>query len=225
MTTFPAASPSRATLQSVNDFLLTSSWEQQSTTSVQRSNPQALSASPPLTRDPSSRLFETLSGEWHLRREITNFHRDGFAGVVSGTATFLPRPPTSEDAMSEYLYIESGTFKTTSGLEMQMSRRWIWRLRFRETSPAADPKSIVSIHFVKADGETEDYLYNELGFSDREADKMVANAEHPCGEDFYESTYEMIFNGEKARTLEKFEVIHKVHGPAKDYISKTWYTS
>jgi hypothetical protein len=127
--------------------------------------------------------------------------------------------------MSEYLYIESGIFKTTSGLEMHMSRRWIWRISFATTPPdSTKHKYMVRIFFVKSDGETEDYLYNELGFEQRNECKMVAYAEHPCGDDFYKSTYEMTFRGENERLLEKFEVVHEVQGPAKDYISKTYHS-
>lgn len=85
----------------------------------------------------------------------------------------------------------------------------------------------ISIHFVKMDGETEDYLYNELDFQEHEGNsqkKMIARAEHPCADDFYKSVYTMYILGSKRFEVEKFEVEHQVKGPAKDYISHTWYT-
>lgn len=94
---------------------------------------------------------------------------------------------------------------------MRMNRSWIWRL---------EKESGISIYFVKSDGETEDYLYNTLGIlEDGEDGTVTARAEHPCGEDFYVSDYSFCVDGEGG--LERFEVVHVVKGPAKDYVSRT----
>jgi tRNA A64-2'-O-ribosylphosphate transferase len=219
MTSFPAASPSRATLQSVHDFLLTPNPEQVDRPKI------PFSESSNSIPNSTVRLFDSLAGEWQFDRKITNFHRDGFAGIVLGTAVFQPRMSKSPDILSEYLYLEKGSFKTTSGLEMRVSRRWIWQLSHRKTPSTSETQScIISIYFVKADGETEDYLYNELGFEEREDGRMAAYAEHPCGEDFYKSTYEMGTDEKEGQKLVSFDVVHEVKGPSKDYVSRTRYS-
>lgn len=212
MTSFPSASPSRATLQSVNDFLLTSV-------------PAAVEI-PQWMHDRQNKsghiqaLFDSLNGKWAMQRDIANFRDDGLAGTVSGSANFERRDPTSPDTAAEYLYIEDGKFTTTTGMVLQATRRWIWR--YHDSAATEAP---ISVHFVKADGETEDYVYNLLTFPPKEGSEIVdgrevlkARAEHPCGDDFYVSTYEFTM------AMGKFEVRHEVKGPSKDYISRTTYS-
>jgi tRNA A64-2'-O-ribosylphosphate transferase len=231
MTSYPAASPSRATLQSVNDFLF------KSATTYTEPHLSQLS----ISKEPSMMsvlaLFQSLAGSWDMHRKITNFHQEGFAGDLKGTALFQIRAPTSDDAEAELLNIENGTFKATTGLEFQASRRWIWRLHpaghDTKNEGAGTPKQVISIHFVKLDGETEDYLYNELEFQhdtlkhedEAEGQKvMTARADHPCDDDFYKSVYRMKLAESDELVVEKFVVEHQVEGPSKDYISTTWYT-
>jgi tRNA A64-2'-O-ribosylphosphate transferase len=142
---------------------------------------------------------------------------------------FFPRSPTSDDTQLEYLYREEGVFNAGPGMQMTVNRRWIWRL----SEPAAeDEDASISIHFVKADGETEDYLYNRLalplnepagehGSGDTDTKVLAVAAEHPCGQDFYISSYRFYL---KEGALEKWDVRHEVKGPAKDYISTTTHT-
>ncbi|KAF2430395.1 hypothetical protein EJ08DRAFT_633866 [Tothia fuscella] len=220
MTSYPSASPARATLQSVNDFLLTSDWAAPVSTQV----PKAIAV--PDVQCTLRGPFSSLSGEWRFNREITNFHHEGFAGLVSGTASFGARSCPTNDLLPEFLYIENGVFKTTTSLEMNATRRWIWRLSETKSSSETPghERTIVQIYFVKADGESEDYLYNELEFKGKSGKALVAYAEHPCGDDFYKSTYTMFLTGEGVRVVERFEIVHEVKGPSKDYISKTLYS-
>jgi tRNA A64-2'-O-ribosylphosphate transferase len=210
MMSFPSANPSRATLQSVNDFLLSP----QSTTNGLT---DGLSA-PPIDNTASSNgLFSQLSGTWQMQRKITNFLQPEFAGAIYGSAAFQPRSPTSEEAQLEYLYSEAGVFNTTLGVKMDVRRRWIWRVSQRGS---------ISVHFVKADSESEDYLYHVLAFDAPSSETwkdaiLTARADHPCEADFYKSFYEFHV---KAGQLDKIVVKHEVKGPAKDYISKTRYT-
>lgn len=212
MTSFPSASPSRATLQSINDFLLTSV-------------PAAVEV-PQWMHDYQNKfgyisvLFESLNGEWVMERGIANFRDDGLAGTVTGSAKFEKRDPTASDTAAEYLYVENGNFTTTNGMVLQATRRWVWRYHDSDGTEAP-----ISVHFVKADDKTEDYVYNMLTFpptrgAERANGDLVlkARAEHPCGEDFYVSTYE--FN----MAMGIFEVQHEVKGPSKNYISRTTYT-
>lgn len=209
MTSFPSAKPSRATLQSVNDFLL-------SPQSTANGSTEGISDPSIDNTTSSDDLFSQLSGTWQMQRKITNFLQPEFAGDIQGSAAFQPRSPTSEEAQSEYLYSEAGVFDTTLGAKMDVRRRWIWRV---------SQEGSVSIHFVKADGESEDYLYHVLAFNDAPSEKwkdaiLTARADHPCEADFYKSFYEFHV---KAGQLDKIVVKHEVKGPAKDYISETWY--
>jgi tRNA A64-2'-O-ribosylphosphate transferase len=227
MTAYPAASPSRATLQSVNDFLFKSP---PGGSDLQSSQMSPSEDTPPMS---VHALFDSLAGSWKTHRKITNFHREGFAGDFTGTTLYQARTPTSDDAIAEYLYIETGTFKTTIGAEFPASRRWIWRLHPVDEDHSESPKQRISIHFVKLDGETEDYLYNELQFlndkvkleDEAEGQKvMTARADHPCDEDFYKSVYRMrLAESTDKLEVEKFVVEHQVEGPSKDYVSTTWY--
>lgn len=210
MTSMPSAKPSRATLQSVHDFLL---------------SPQSASNGP-INGDPAESIanqhspdgtFSQLSGEWNMHRKITNFLQTEFAGNISGSATFQPRTPTSDEAKLEYLYSESGVFETALGAKMDVRRRWIWRL---------SGHGAISIHFVKADEESEDYLYHVLAIQESSCDDggnevLKACADHLCEADFYKSFYEFYT---PAKRLSNFIVKHEVKGPAKDYISETRYS-
>ena len=225
MTSHPAASPSRATLQSINDYLLTEYTKPIATGVADTAVPASMKGDPPLS--PAETIFHELSGKWTLHREIVNHRDDGLAGTVKGTATFAGRTPTDENTQAEYLYHEEGLFDAGKGIQMNVNRRWIWRLSQRSSHPNTDNPSI-SIHFVKADGETEDYLYNRLPLASeprRDASGgetlVVVEAEHPCGRDFYVSKYTFYLRGRK---LEKWEVRHEVKGPAKDYVSTTVHT-
>lgn len=218
MTSFPSAAPSRATLQSVNDFLLTQAH-------VVTMIPQPIGNSLNI-RNYISNLFQSLAGEWTMDRDIVNFRNDGLAGTVMGLATFESRDQTSADTAAELLYIETGSFTTTIGMVLQATRRWIWKYH-----NAVSTEAPISVHFVKADGETEDYVYNMLTFPPKDEIEsgsggcvLKARAEHPCGEDFYVSTYEFYLEEGSSMRVSKFEVQHEVKGPSKDYISSTVYT-
>jgi Family of unknown function (DUF6314)/Rit1 DUSP-like domain len=218
MTSIPDAAPSRATLQSVHDHLLTQA--------------HMVTTIPQPIEDLSdkhnyiSNLFQSLAGEWAMVRDIVNFRNDGLAGTVTGSATFESRNQTSADTTAEFLYIETGSFTTTTSMVFQATRRWIWRYH-----NAASTEAPISVHFVKADGETEDYVYNMLSFPPKDEFNsgnrgcvLKARAEHPCGEDFYVSTYEFHLDQGSGMRVRKFEVHHEVKGPSKDYISRTVYT-
>jgi tRNA A64-2'-O-ribosylphosphate transferase len=220
MTSKPDASPSRTTLQSINDYLLTEHSKAPPTGIMEKLQISAK----PTKKHPAEIIFHSLEGHWTLDRNIINHRTDGLAGRVTGTTTFIGRTPTSDIAQAEYLYREEGVFNTGPGIQMTVNRRWIWRLE-KVNEGDKEPPSM-SIHFVKADGETEDYLYNRLPVlreqtgsgSDGAMKCLLVDAEHPCGRDFYVSKYEFYLRDGK---LEKWSVKHEVKGPAKDYVSTT----
>jgi hypothetical protein len=226
MISHPAALPSRTTLQSINDYLLT---EQRNRLPRGLDSGHIKGHADQGASCTAMDTFRALEGRWILERNIVNFRNDGLAGTVSGAATFFPRSPTSEDALLEYLYREEGIFHAGQGIQMTINRGWIWRLA---KPRRANEQPSISIHFVKADGETEDYLYNriqvlpEVPVNGQEGKDdgvriLTAAAEHPCCKDFYVSSYRYcVRNGR----LEQWDVEHQVKGPAKDYISRTNHT-
>lgn len=240
MTSLPSASPSRATLQSVNEFLLSGhghghEYTKTSTTTSRTSLPASnlddlnLAANThSQSSSPAETIFKYLKGKWTLHRTIQNhLPTGGLAGTVTGTATFTSRSPTADNAEGEYLYHEEGVFNAGPGINLTVNRRWIWRLSLSSTAAEDGDGSeksnrsmrrSMSIHFVKPDGETEDYLYNKLPFLQRDGDAWVVEAEHPCGRDFYVSRYTFYLVN---NVLKEWNVRHEVKGPVKDYVSST----
>ena len=258
----PEAAPSRTTLQSINDYLLT----EYTKTAVPITTPisshrhgngesKEEKPSPPPASDSTETftslaetIFLALEGTWILDREIVNHRGDGLAGKVEGRITFTPRTPTDGLGLTsgEYMYHEEGVFHAGPGIQMTVNRRWVWRLeRPSGTKHVGDAGEEergekqqegvnMSIHFVKADAETVDYLYNRLPLPIRapttpmegngeETNAVVVEAEHPCGKDFYVSRYTFYLKG-GGEELEKWVVRHEVKGPAKDYVSTSVHT-
>ena len=70
-------------------------------------------------------VFRGMQGDWKLERQIESFISTYPSGTLSGVAKFLPRRPTEEGFDGEYLYVESGEFKTSTGMEFTAKRRYI----------------------------------------------------------------------------------------------------
>lgn len=226
MTAYPAASPSRATLQSVNAFLFSPREK-----FPPPSAPPTPSTEKPMPTTPLSQTFATLtttttSTPWTLARTLTSHLPPSSGGTPSGsfagTATFAPRGPTAAGYAAECLYSEEGVLRTETGLEVQARRRYVWR--YRDGSKEEEQEGI-SIWFVKEDGESVDYLFLDMEFQggggEGGGDKRLrAKGRHPCGRDVYDA--EFVFGGEPGE--EGMVVTYVVKGPKKDYISETRYT-
>lgn len=156
--------------------------------------------------------FRAMQGKWRITRQLDSFLPAYPSGRLTGEAFFHPRISTDDEYDAEYLYVESGTLETLQGLTLQASRRYVYRYR-----EATDQ---ITVWFVKGDGKTVDYLYNELVFDAEPEDGWVANSDHLCIADMYRSAYEFLFRGVH---LDKFNVKHVVKGPNKDYISDTTF--
>lgn len=166
--------------------------------------------------------FRGLQGDWVIDRKIESAISTVPSGTLHGKASFHPRFP-SPDASGklfdlEYLYIESGSFTTSTGYTMTASRRYVYRY--------SEVDDILSIWFVKPNSDLEvDYLFHDLEFvkpeQAREAGALVAKASHLCVEDMYETVYRLPMRGV---SLREFEIAHAVKGPNKDYVSTTAYS-
>ncbi|KAK5988181.1 Monooxygenase PC-14-like protein [Cladobotryum mycophilum] len=178
-------------------------------------------------------VFRSLLGPWRLERHLTSKLPSHPSGTFTGTAQFLLRqqtpdgiqcaidgtpatPDDDDDGMAlEYLYIEDGEFKTTSGFGFKATRRYIWRYH-----PKTDR---ISVWFARTDDANRaDYLFHEIEFT--QPDKSTgsskggrgwpAKAGHLCIDDYYNVKYDFAF---KAVNLSKWSIEYTVNGPKKDY--------
>ena len=165
--------------------------------------------------------FRALQGNWNIDRQIKSAISTFPSGTLSGTASFHPRLPTPDKTGKsfdlEYIYVESGTFTTSTGYMMTASRRYVYRY-----SEAEDK---LSIWFVKPDNNLEvDYLFHNLEFvkpeEARKTGALIAEADHLCVEDMYWTEYRLPMKG---IALGEFEIKHTVKGPDKDYVATTRY--
>ncbi|KAF1984498.1 hypothetical protein K402DRAFT_395521 [Aulographum hederae CBS 113979] len=164
----------------------------------------------------SAAAFRALQGHWRVRRQLHSFLAGFPSGTFEGTADFLPRRPTDLEAAAEYLYVEDGTLTTEAGLTLRANKRYAYRY-----SEAAD---LISAWFVKEDGKSVDYLFNEIQFRARPKGHsggwLAKGSSHLCEPDMYETDYEFKFRG---AALDSFDIKYVVKGPRKDYISTTTF--
>ena len=166
-------------------------------------------------------VFRALQGRWKINRRISSRDQN-YSGLLEGEASFHPRFPTQDRSSAsfdfEYLYIETGTFISASGLRLQASRRYVYRYS------EADDR--LSVWFVKPEADYEvDYLFHNLEFlppsEAKEQGACVAKADHLCVDDMYWTQYRVPLKG---IWLPEFELRHRVQGPAKDYTATTQFT-
>ncbi|PTB39270.1 hypothetical protein M441DRAFT_144214 [Trichoderma asperellum CBS 433.97] len=178
-------------------------------------------------------VFRSLLGEWRLERDLTSRLPSHPSGTFVGTAQFLLRERTPEGLQCaadpnsiasydedggedlEYLYVEDGEFKTTSGFGFRATRRYIWRYDSK--------KDVISVWFAKPDDQKRaDYLFHEIEFESppsednkrREKEGWKAKAGHLCIDDYYNVKYDFAFN---KINLAKWSIEYTVNGPKKDY--------
>lgn len=100
--------------------------------------------------------FRALQGIWHLSRKIESQLATFPSGTLNGTASFLPRYPTDENADMEYLYFEEGDFRPSWGGTMTAKRSYVYHYTEKEDS--------MDVWFAKGDGKTSDYFFHKLEF-------------------------------------------------------------
>lgn len=134
-------------------------------------------------------VFARLAGAWSLARTIDT------GATLSGHATFTPRDDGGLD------YHERGLLTLPGGQRFEAERRYIFR-----ASPGG-----FSVFFT----ETPERLFHRILLIP-ERDGLRGEAEHPCRDDSYVSTYEFHHG-------DRFAITHNVSGPTKSYRSHTTF--
>lgn len=181
-------------------------------------------------------VFRSLLGTWKLERDLVSKLPTHPSGHFSGIAKFLLRAKTSdglrcaadptsgqasgeeeEEEGMEYLYMEEGEFKTSTGFGFKATRRYVWRY-----GEAAD---VLSVWFAKPDDLARaDYLFHEMEFlgPEQATEKgWAAKAGHLCIDDYYNVKYHFGF---QAINLREWGIEYTVKGPKKDYTIRGTYT-
>ncbi|EPQ56961.1 hypothetical protein GLOTRDRAFT_137413 [Gloeophyllum trabeum ATCC 11539] len=205
-------------------------------------------------------VFRSWSGRWKVSRVIRHDMPGGMDGTFEGTATFHLRPPSAlpgdstkgrpadpaacqvpgntiaifsgpERGVLEYLYHESGTFTTATGISFQAHRKYVYRYH-----PSED---VISAWFVKggafgsAPNEGEiDYWFHDIAiggssesglwfYEHKDKGGWTAKGnEHLCVRDVYSPVYRFCFEGNE---VGQFGIGYDVRGPDKGYVSEAWY--
>jgi len=128
-------------------------------------------------------------GVWNITRTIDD-RKGRQTGHFSGVATF------SEAEQTRLLYDEKGQMRFGQGAQMLATRRYIWDFGDTEVRVSFD---------------------DERPFHSFVPNGSGAGTDHPCGDDFYEVSYDFL-------QWPLWTAVWKVTGPRKDYTSHTVYT-
>ncbi|KAF2810948.1 uncharacterized protein BDZ99DRAFT_561609 [Mytilinidion resinicola] len=230
-TSYPTANPARATLQSINSFLIRP-FSSNSSGPPDLSTLQ-ISPTPKPTPEPTStfHLFLSLSGPWSTSRTLTSALPTSPSGTFTGTATFTPRPPSSPSFSHEYLYEESGTFTLPTGLKFPATKKYAYRYApttdtmsvffVEEATKVPDPPVtglFLDLQMKTTQGPGEEAGHERLAKLEAEELRFEGRESHLCGKDLYSARY-------RFGLAEKgwWEVRYDVKGPQKDYVSATRY--
>ena len=139
---------------------------------------------------PVSAMLPWLAGPWVLRRAVDN------GASMIGAATFI------DCGDGRFDYAEHGVLTLADGHRLDAMRRY----RFE---PSGDG---FNVWFAGCPA----LLFHRVAVRPA-GSKLVGNARHLCGDDLYESRYELRADG-------SFSVCHAVAGPRKRYAIDTDYT-
>lgn len=161
------------------------------------------------------KAFDSLEGAWTIRRKLKSTVPGYPTGFLQGTANFFRRPSTASAFEAEYLYVEEGELHTDGGPKMQASRKYVYRYNAKRDQ--------ISTWFVQDDGNTVDYLFNELQYDPSvkqdDPDIAILKGDHLCINDMYHASYKFQSPGEDML----LSVTYQVQGPKKDYTHDTMY--
>jgi hypothetical protein len=173
-----------------------------------------LQASKENARFVAAAVFTGMQGVWTMTRKIDS-RTNTPGGVFVGTAHFHPRQSTDPTIyVSEYLYVEQGTFTMDTGLSFPATRRYVYRYN--------EARDEITAWFVDDDNKSVGALFNTWKFyaPDDEKSGWMAKGYHWCDPDTYRNQCEFKFRGAK---IEKFMLRYEVEGPKKDYSHESWY--
>ncbi|KAI9692775.1 MAG: hypothetical protein M1820_009374 [Bogoriella megaspora] len=159
------------------------------------------------------RVFDALEGTWTIRRRLKSAIPGYPTGFFQGSATFSPRDTTANTFDAEYLYHEEGELTTEAGLKMQANRKYAYRYQ--------SSKDQITTWFIKDDGISVDYLFNELQHDPskmgNKQEALLLDGDHLCVNDMYKASYDFQSLGPEMT----FSVTYHVQGPKKDYSHET----
>lgn len=230
-----ALNPSRATLQSVNSVLMSSSAP--ATVPAEPRNPADFDpdwtpVGQPPPKPQAQALFAALQASpWTFTRHLQSAQPTHPSGRVTGTATFTPTP-----LADTLLYTENGEFVTDTGMTFSARRRYVYQLIPGAASETEEEEeSFIRVRFfddaVRRDdigdsGEGVGGVFVEMGKLSADLD-AVNRARHLCGEDVYVAKWRFgrgMLGGEEGEAERWWEVRYDVEGPRKGYVSSTRYT-
>lgn len=230
-TTHPTLNPPRATLQSVN------AWLMPNPSAAHESSPPPRTPPPqpvPPTRPTAAAFFTALHAHspWTFTRTLTSALPSHPSGTVSGTATFTPLP-SSRPAL---LYAEEGEFTTTTGMKFTTRVKYVYVLRgeLNDKVERVEEEEWIAVHFhaekvgdEKGDGDGDGVgaLFVEMDVGNGVVDgdgvaKIRNKAQHLCGRDLYAAVWEV-----PVGELGWWGVRYEVQGPKKEYFSETRYSA
>ncbi|KAF2446539.1 hypothetical protein P171DRAFT_430672 [Karstenula rhodostoma CBS 690.94] len=229
-TTHPTLNPPRATLQSVNAWLMPnpSASAAHASPSPPRTPPQPA----PPGRPTAASLFTALHAHspWSFTRTLSSALPSHPSGTVTGTATFTPLP-SSRPAL---LYTEEGEFATTTGLKFTTRMKYVYVLRGELDNNAERvlDEEWLAVHFFSESGEEGGgdgvgALFVEMDMVGMEVVDEIASVknreQHLCGRDLYAAVWEVPVVSEGVG-MRWWKVRYDVQGPKKEYVSETRYT-
>ena len=138
----------------------------------------------------SEAIFDWLLGDWTFTRVVTNQAR------ITGRASL--EQTTSDTA----LYSESAEVHLTTGEILHAKQRYLYR-----KTPTG-----VEILFPETAA-----LFQSLNFSRDPLGTLIAQSQHNCAPDTYQSSYTISSDG-------ILEVRHLIAGPRKGHAIQTTYT-
>lgn len=243
-TSCPTANPARATLQSINSFLIQPARLKPVTHNIPTATGSSksdldissLRLSPKETA--TFQLFNSFEGHWSVERTLTSALPIHPSGTFSGTATFQSRESSDPKFSKEFLYEEQGTFLTSTGFNMTAKKKYAYRYR--------EEKDEISVWFVDESGKDKyppvigmfvEMMLDQTGEGEEnsgQGDGKVrlcdGKEKHLCGEDLYAASYRFGVGMLKAEDAgagqdkkQWWEVRYDVKGPRKDYVSQTRY--
>lgn len=118
---------------------------------------------------------------------------NGNSGI--GTVNFI------KNKLNGLEYSELGTLKLVDGTVLTAKIKYYFNAKEKN----------LEIYFF----ETPKILFQGIELKIK-GENIIGKATHHCGKDFYDSEYVFKANG-------TFQIIHKVVGPKKNYVSKTNY--